>query len=700
MTPTGPAPRTAVADVDREVADADVTPAEPASGASDRPARRTGATFLRRLPPRTRAVAIATLVAAVLWPLCAAVVALQDGWQVLGDNAIISLRSNDVFSTDPPLLGQPTTAEGYGDAPKSFTLGPVQYYLLAPFVLVLGRTAGPAIGSALLVGSLAALSIWLALRRGGIVLMAMVTLGVAWVGWSTGAGQLFDPLNSEVTMYALSAALLLAWSLAIGDVHLLPLAAVVTSFCAQVHAASAGFVVIPMALGVGLLVRRVVRARRSGRPPPAALGRRLQQTAVVVLVLWLPPIIDQLTSPRSNVVDFLRGAFAADHLAGVRFAVDQLGSAVGPPPLFLRQVPPGLQSGNGEPWAVVVGVVLVGLVGSAGLVLRRRGQRSAAVWCAIVVTGAISGIVNLAELPEVLIVRPDVQRWRWVLPMLVWVTLLWAAWLLLADTIRQRWSGALTSGLLVVALLVAGLTVWGSGAADTSDGQHMAGYAAWASEVEARLPKGHYRVTYDGDVIGLSIGPGLVNHLEGDGYSLTVDASFLDRAYGPERTGPGTSIGADPRAGPGQQRAPGGRPVAGCAPHRRRRPHQGVPGAAAMRLRFLVAMPVVAALLRRGMGGGGPPGQRAEHAAREEAAEDVLDLRDAGPAGAEPFPRGPDRLGGRRRPGRPDVRAEPEGEGATTARCRPRRGARLHPRAPSPPAERAARRHAARPVLP
>ena len=41
--------------------------------------------------------------------------ALADGWIPSNDDALIVLQARDVLTTDPPLIGQPSTSELYAD---------------------------------------------------------------------------------------------------------------------------------------------------------------------------------------------------------------------------------------------------------------------------------------------------------------------------------------------------------------------------------------------------------------------------------------------------------------------------------------------------------------------------------------------------------------------------------------------------------
>ena len=93
---------------------------------------------VRDLESRERRVAVAML-ALVLLPFVVALVrAFSDGWIASGDEANIATRALDVFSHHPPLTGLPSTSNLYGDLIATHHPGPIEFYLLAVPLRVLG----------------------------------------------------------------------------------------------------------------------------------------------------------------------------------------------------------------------------------------------------------------------------------------------------------------------------------------------------------------------------------------------------------------------------------------------------------------------------------------------------------------------------------------------------------------------------------
>ena len=102
----------------------------------------------RRGRPLVFWAVVATTGVIVVMIAIAMVGALRGGWQPVGDEAVIAVRSFDTFSTNPPLLGPATTLSVAAGKAVSHP-GPLQFWLLAPFVQVFGPQ-GVLIGTSLI----------------------------------------------------------------------------------------------------------------------------------------------------------------------------------------------------------------------------------------------------------------------------------------------------------------------------------------------------------------------------------------------------------------------------------------------------------------------------------------------------------------------------------------------------------------------
>src|SRR5207247_343770 len=122
---------------------------------------------LRDLRGRDQLFALGLLVL-VLVPFAVALVrAFRDGWVPSADEANVATRSLDVFSRHPPLTGLPSTSGWYGGNVQANHPGPIEFYLLAVPLRVLGRSAGPLLTAATINGAFVLIALWAFFRRLG-----------------------------------------------------------------------------------------------------------------------------------------------------------------------------------------------------------------------------------------------------------------------------------------------------------------------------------------------------------------------------------------------------------------------------------------------------------------------------------------------------------------------------------------------------
>jgi hypothetical protein len=133
----------------------------------------------------------------------------------------------------------------------------------------------------------------LARRTGGPRLMLAFGVALGAMIHSFGAAFFLEPWNPWFGVVVLLVAALCAWALWDGDMAVLPWFVIAVSVCAQVHVAYAPVVaLLAVVVGVRIAVSPSARAALRGR-----LG--VASTAIGLLV-WLPPLIDQLTREPGN----------------------------------------------------------------------------------------------------------------------------------------------------------------------------------------------------------------------------------------------------------------------------------------------------------------------------------------------------------------------------------------------------------------
>ena len=313
----------------------------------------------------------------VLVPLIAALVALvvsgrAGGWHPASDVAVEVLRIREVGGRHTPLVG---VHSRYGwDHP-----GPLMFWALAPFTWLFD-TAGVLVG-VVIVNALPAVAgaLVLARRRGGLPLMVLVGLVVLALCYGLGPDLLADPWNPWVAVLPFLADALLVWSLADGEIALLPLVVAVGTVLVQTHV---GYVALALGLGLvggaaragGLCTGWLATAARRGRAP---LRRSVVIAAVVGGVLWVPPIAQQLFGDEGNLAAIVRYfRHPTERAVGWPISWGIMGTELGLPGAWLA-------GGELDVFGVrtsstLPALVLLAATSSLGFLAWRRGEASAA----------------------------------------------------------------------------------------------------------------------------------------------------------------------------------------------------------------------------------------------------------------------------------------------------------------------------------
>jgi len=179
--------------------------------------------------------------------------------------------------------------------------GPAFFYWSVPFYWLRGETYAGILLAALFVNLIALVSIVLLVRSVfGAAAQVAAALALLLLILASGPSWLASSWNPHVA--TLPAVLsFLAWvAVAAGRTRTLPLAVVATSFAVQTHLGTAPLL-LAAALAAGLC--QVPRLRRiAGLPPaPPVTARGLALAFLLLLLLWSPPAIEQLTRPHGNL---------------------------------------------------------------------------------------------------------------------------------------------------------------------------------------------------------------------------------------------------------------------------------------------------------------------------------------------------------------------------------------------------------------
>jgi len=231
--------------------------------------------------------------------------------------------------------------------------GPAVYYLLAGPYLLLGRSSMALPVGALAVNAVCLAAVALLVRRHRGLLPALWALLVCLVYLrQLPESFLLEVWNPYLPMLPFLVAALLCWAALQGDRWSLPVALVILSACVQVHvsyAVGAAALVAVTAVLLGWL-----RVRRSV-PLPTARGWAIGGAAT--LLVWLPPIWQQLTSHVEGNMSALADSLGehAPGSPGLDAAARLVGTERGRLPAFVLGIRPGSPVAGPTHWSVQLG---------------------------------------------------------------------------------------------------------------------------------------------------------------------------------------------------------------------------------------------------------------------------------------------------------------------------------------------------------
>lgn len=479
----------------------------------------------------------AAITAFALIPAISGVLLAADGWVATGDAAIIGIRSHDAWTADAPLVGQPTTGREVSGV-DSFHPGPLENWMIGPFIRTLGPQLGLLVGVAAINGGALGTAAWLAFRRGGPTLLALTATATALLVHALGTPSLTDPFNSELPTYPTLLAALAAWSVLQRDLVALPILVVAASVAIQAHVVG-GFTVLPLVVAAaGSLV---IRLRR--RP---ALWGRVRGPVLVALALgslcWLPPLAQELSAGPSNVAALLRTAGAPGFRLGPAYSAERVVTAIAPVPLFAR---PSGAFGFLEDRSVLgvfAAALIVGIGGSAAVRDWSRGRKGPARFWALAAVALVTSAFGALRSPPVAAFRVDTSRWLWTTGLLVWLSSIWSGWSHAPSDLRRQVHRFAPAAAASVALALLASVVATSGTDRGRDHRYVASVEELSVAVRNELPSGRYHLVMSGTKSVVVVGPGLAYALVADGYELTVDGGPFGVRFGGDRSGSSAAV--------------------------------------------------------------------------------------------------------------------------------------------------------------
>jgi hypothetical protein len=324
-------------------------------------------TWLRQRPA---VLSVVTLV------LIGTVGAFRQSGILTGDKALIELRTRDVLSLHPPLLG-PYSRFGWAHP------GPVLYFFLAlPHTLLGGTSTALMIGVVLWNTLAVGTAIWLAVRQGalaccGVCFAVIVTI------WTSTPALLIDPWNPSMVILPFLLGLVACACLIAGDERALTPAVLTLIVILQTHVGSG--VVLAPATALAL----VVWWRREDRTMPSRF------VWICSLALLAPIAIETLTNWPGNAARLLKFNVTSSEpraglLAGVRMLAHVSSVSFAFRPKFDEFFGFVVER---QSFGLLPGVLVVSLV--AVTRSRNAAARSGALVCLVAIGSAALAVANI-----------------------------------------------------------------------------------------------------------------------------------------------------------------------------------------------------------------------------------------------------------------------------------------------------------------
>jgi hypothetical protein len=475
-------------------------------------------TTRRAMPSWTVPVALTVLLAI---PLLVALVVLRNPrWYPLGDLAQTEMRVRAVGSAHPPLIGLPGRLGHLGN--QGSHPGPMSFWLLWPFYQLFGAQAWAmeAASAALHVIAMAT-ALWIAYRRGGTRLALGVALVLAVLARAYTVEWLTQAWNPYMPILAWIVVLLALWSVVVDDLLLLPVAVFAASFCMQTHLPYLG---LAGGLIASTAVFVVVRAVRQRAEDPDALRRVARWTAAAVavgVVVWIPPLIDELTqSPGNLTVVWRELTNPPETPIGTRLGLSWVLVHLNPWHIVTRGVLTASSAAS-----VIPGVVVL-LLWAGAVAIAARARHRALLGLHAVIAGAllfsVISLVRVHGYPWYYL-----TLWAWGICALLVLAVVWTAGAAVGDragATLPRWAPRAVDGVLA-ALVVICVVVFSIEA--TSATIPSPRYSTTLSRLappvvraleEGKVPgggrSGHYLVSWTDPISIGTIGYGLFDELQ------------------------------------------------------------------------------------------------------------------------------------------------------------------------------------------
>ncbi|MCU1392606.1 MAG: hypothetical protein JWM34_1034 [Ilumatobacteraceae bacterium] len=442
-------------------------------------------------------------------------------WYPTGDMAQAELHVSGFFA-HPPLVG---AAGRIGDvfAPygQGSHPGPAMWFALLPLYLITGRSSfGMELGMTVMQLTFLVATIAVVRRLIGGIGGFLTAVVAAVLVYSMGPAVFIEPWNPWGGVFAFFCFIALCWGIVCGRHRWLAAAAFCGFFAVQCHA---GYVPLVGATLAAMVVFLAIRWRRAR---PDGILRSWWIAVAVTVVMWTPPVIDQLRRNPGNLRILWHHFTSSTEADGTPRAFVGIGAALKAFAGELSLPGPWIRGDFRQPSAspnligLVVAVAVVAVTVRLLLVQRSTDgdARRDMLMRLFILLGGLT-IVGVFSTARVFGEFYDyVIRWWWLI----------VAWIFLACAlvlIRRLRTEVVVGGALVIALLMSGLATanaLGEQNPGERNGRIVGGIDALLRQ---KLTKSdHYLIRWD-DPLSLGGVPfGMLLDLEKHGFHLGVDA--------------------------------------------------------------------------------------------------------------------------------------------------------------------------------
>jgi hypothetical protein len=474
------------------------------------------------------ALLVAGLVVLLAVPLSVALGVLhQPRWFPIADLAQTELRVRDVGSVHSPLIGLPGRLGTFGS--QGSHPGPLSFWSMAPVYRLFGASSWGMQAAAVFLHVVAIAAILgVAHRRGGVRLTLGMAAVLAVLVRGYGTATLTEAWNPYLPVLWWVVFLLAVWSVVGRDLKLLPVAVFAASFCMQTHLPYVGLAGVLFAVAFAVVSFQTWQRRRE----PGAVRdftRWALLAAGVGLLLWLPPLIDQLTSQQGNLsVVWRELTNPPEAPVGVRRGLELLLVHLNPWKLLARQ--PTATTG-----ALLPGLLLLGAWIASVIVSWRLRLRSLLRLHVVLAGALVLAAVSMTRIHG--IVWYYLVLWAWGINALIVLAVGWTATTVASRraSIERRETLARIGTIALVAITIGSTALFTVDAtrAEVPDPVRSRVVGELAGPTVRALPQGRagrYLVTWSDPISIGSQGYGLFNELDRRGFDVGVPEIYRSGA--------------------------------------------------------------------------------------------------------------------------------------------------------------------------